>query len=648
MDIISYALSKGNTQKAVTDYLDEHLTNPTNPPIDTSLSIAGAAADSKAAGDKLSELKEDLTAVEDGTAILVEQGYFSNDYKAVDTSFGTYKYKYVAADNVFQMNRDETAGTKTVGIGIQDSGLTLAQRLVSIADYPICKVHIEKNIPQAANPYYKINLYESDGTTTIHNLTVFLTQDITDLLIDISQVIAEKGWTSEVYYAFQQVGSDSYTYDFAPYYHVTLYGFFTAEQAEKFNLAVRMNTYDSKLSVLPYEINLNGDVLSLSGNDGSHSEITLPVSVSPSKNIGFAWETGNIDVDTGLDASDSTKLRSQYVPVEEGKTYAFYVDECENAYNEYVFYYTADKTPILIDTDNNRYYTRWGMGWYPKTLTIPTGFNVAYIRVRMGTNAFNYNHAQAEENVISTSFRSHELGEQSNENMPNNINGYIGKRILLFGDSITAQNNWSRWFEASVKPSQLYNYAVGGASWCDPTSGVIYDGTATPNVIGNQVQKAINNSLANIDCIIILAGTNDTNVTFPTDQDIESAFFDDSMNAVALADVDKTTWQGAMRWSLEKLITTFPNAKIFVCSPVQRVYTSAEPVLSLYSTIKGKCETIEKMSKRMGVEFVDTEQCGISACRSLYFADGLHPNVRGAEKIARYIIARYMAHFCQN
>lgn len=60
MDIISYALSKGNTQKAVTDYLDEHLTNPTNPPIDTSLSIAGAAADSKATGDKLSELKEDL------------------------------------------------------------------------------------------------------------------------------------------------------------------------------------------------------------------------------------------------------------------------------------------------------------------------------------------------------------------------------------------------------------------------------------------------------------------------------------------------------------------------------------------------------------------------------------------------------------
>lgn len=61
MDIISYALSKKGMQQSVSDYLDEHLTNPTNPPLDTSLTIANAAADSKATGDKLSELKEGLT-----------------------------------------------------------------------------------------------------------------------------------------------------------------------------------------------------------------------------------------------------------------------------------------------------------------------------------------------------------------------------------------------------------------------------------------------------------------------------------------------------------------------------------------------------------------------------------------------------------
>lgn len=63
MDIISYALSKKGMQQSVSDYLDEHLTNPTNPPLDTSLTIANAAADSKATGDKLSELKEGLNTI---------------------------------------------------------------------------------------------------------------------------------------------------------------------------------------------------------------------------------------------------------------------------------------------------------------------------------------------------------------------------------------------------------------------------------------------------------------------------------------------------------------------------------------------------------------------------------------------------------
>ena len=45
---------------AVSDYLSEHLTNPTNPPIDTSLAIAGAAADAKKTGDELSDLKENF------------------------------------------------------------------------------------------------------------------------------------------------------------------------------------------------------------------------------------------------------------------------------------------------------------------------------------------------------------------------------------------------------------------------------------------------------------------------------------------------------------------------------------------------------------------------------------------------------------
>ena len=50
--------------ESVTAYLTEHLTNPSNPPIDTSLSIAGAAADAKETGDELTQLKSDLSDVD--------------------------------------------------------------------------------------------------------------------------------------------------------------------------------------------------------------------------------------------------------------------------------------------------------------------------------------------------------------------------------------------------------------------------------------------------------------------------------------------------------------------------------------------------------------------------------------------------------
>ena len=45
---------------STSDWLTEHITNPSNPPIDTSLSISGAAADAEIVGEKFQELNEDL------------------------------------------------------------------------------------------------------------------------------------------------------------------------------------------------------------------------------------------------------------------------------------------------------------------------------------------------------------------------------------------------------------------------------------------------------------------------------------------------------------------------------------------------------------------------------------------------------------
>lgn len=55
--------------ESVTAFLTEHITNPSNPPIDTSLSIAGAAADAKKTGDEISQLKSELIVINDSTIV---------------------------------------------------------------------------------------------------------------------------------------------------------------------------------------------------------------------------------------------------------------------------------------------------------------------------------------------------------------------------------------------------------------------------------------------------------------------------------------------------------------------------------------------------------------------------------------------------
>lgn len=126
MDIISYALSKKGMQQSVSDYLDEHLTNPTNPPLDTSLTIANAAADSKATGDKLSELKEDLSEINevlessesvDFTSASYRNGLISTSNKW-NVSSGFESYYFAFASKTYKSVEVTASQTQNAVVGI--------------------------------------------------------------------------------------------------------------------------------------------------------------------------------------------------------------------------------------------------------------------------------------------------------------------------------------------------------------------------------------------------------------------------------------------------------------------------------------------------------------------------------------------------
>lgn len=106
--------------ESVTAYLTEHLTNPSNPPIDTSLSIAGAAADAKETGDQISQLKSEFTAL-DATVytniLSPEYGrrrdgfYINSDLSKIGTDSGNGGFLYNALPNTtYVLHRNGAVG----------------------------------------------------------------------------------------------------------------------------------------------------------------------------------------------------------------------------------------------------------------------------------------------------------------------------------------------------------------------------------------------------------------------------------------------------------------------------------------------------------------------------------------------------------
>ena len=372
-------------------------------------------------------------------------------------------------------------------------------------------------------------------------------------------------------------------------------------------------------------------------NDLDALEADVYAMVKPSKNLNGNWELGGIEYTTGTPYQSTTNVRSKLIPVEKGKTYAFDISERSRAYSCYAFFY--DETGAYIS--GSRITTQFG--FFPKIITVPDNDSIKYIRLNMQTADVDISNGQAEENIMSTTYRDPAQPTFNKMEMSNSIINYMGKKIVVFGDSITAMGDdsstaskgWTSWFKASVKPSAYHTYAVGGSSVCDYASG---------DFLSEQIDAFINDSINDIDCFIISSGTNDLNHTIPTDAEIEAQFYDANMDTLPLSDVDKTTWPGALRYAVETLRNNSKKAKIFICTPVNRTYDSNEPVRSLYGTIKDKCEIIKKMCYRLGVECIDTHECGVYG-NTYYLTDKLHTSEVGARMISEYIISRYMQWF---
>ena len=118
-------------------------------------------------------------------------------------------------------------------------------------------------------------------------------------------------------------------------------------------------------------------------------------------------------------------------------------------------------------------------------------------------------------------------------------------------------------------------------------------------------------------------------------------------------DTDVWTFYGALNHLYTYLLTTYPNAFIFVMTPTHRLREDC-PRGDGYKPetlpLKGYVEIIREVAEKYSLPVLDLyRESGINpavpAMRERYMPDGLHPNDAGYEKLANIVEAFLRTHY---
>lgn len=254
------------------------------------------------------------------------------------------------------------------------------------------------------------------------------------------------------------------------------------------------------------------------------------------------------------------------------------------------------------------------------------------------------------------------------ENYPVDRGLFAGKKIIVFGDSITdgclldpnTENGMNyedtyfaqlcRYLDAASDPTDLEscNFACGGTMLTYGTngygiSGVQRIGVTQPFTDAGRTRNPYPN-IRTADLCIIFYGTNDLTAGVMTGESGESA---------PQKAEDAKTIHGAMRYMLCTLHEINPKMKILVLPPLYR--RADGRTLSYSDDMSDVCnlttgaslvqyrDAIAQACAQEGAKFVDWyplfdyENFGKTGATA-YSYDGLHPNVAGHRKMFEYLV----------
>ena len=167
------------------------------------------------------------------------------------------------------------------------------------------------------------------------------------------------------------------------------------------------------------------------------------------------------------------------------------------------------------------------------------------------------------------------------------------------------------------------------------------------------------------DVITFSFGTNDSvDFSVQTKESVENQFItnyaQNNFTVVPIDNVNRQTLAGAMRYGFQKLHEAYPNAVIFMCTPTQECYETFDSIYQKGDFInfvadRLGAETID--TRRCGIrniyesqttiDYDHPEQSGVAPIQT-DLLDGIHTNESGAKKIAKYNAREIMKYFMLN
>ena len=206
-----------------------------------------------------------------------------------------------------------------------------------------------------------------------------------------------------------------------------------------------------------------------------------------------------------------------------------------------------------------------------------------------------------------------------------------GKKAAILGDSITQGAGASSYekcfvsvFEKIYGLEKVFNYGIGGtriSRQLKPSKEPVWDKYFIPRV--DEMEN-------DVDLVAVFGGTND--------------FGHGDMPFGEFKDTDENSFCGSCYVLMKKLAEKYAGKPIIVMTPLHRLGEDSlineigikrHPLRDYVKVIK---DTAEIFSLPVLDLFAASNmQPRIEAQNTLYFADGLHPNDKGHERVARLL-----------